>query len=64
MSEQGEWEALVEDALRIRESAEAKERRYAQLRRDIIRSNTLTPIEVSELMALIQTGTLDGDGRH
>lgn len=60
MSELAEWEALVEDALRIHETDEAKERRYAQLRRDIIRSTTLTPIEVSELMARIQAATLDG----
>jgi hypothetical protein len=62
MSEHQEWTALVEEALHIREDDEAKERRFAQLRRDIIRSPNLSPIEVSELMARIQAGGPDGTG--
>ena len=56
MSELEEWEALVEDALRIREPDQDKERRLAQLQRDITRSHHLSPIEVSELMGRIQAG--------
>jgi hypothetical protein len=55
MSEHAEWEALVEEALRIRESDEDKERRLGQLARDIIRSDTLTAVESSELIARLQT---------
>jgi hypothetical protein len=60
MSELAEWEALIEEALRINEPDEAKERRLAQLQRDIIRSPALTPVEVSELMSRIQAGAADG----
>ena len=62
MSELEEWEALVEDALRIHEPDPDKERRLAQLQRDITRSHHLTPIEVSELMGRIQTGAASGRG--
>jgi hypothetical protein len=55
MSEHAEWEALVEEALRIREPDEDKERRLGQLARDIIRSDTLTAVESSELIARLQT---------
>jgi hypothetical protein len=60
MSEHAEWEALIEEALRIREPDDHKDRRFAQLQRDIIRSPNLSPVEVSELMARIQARALDG----
>jgi hypothetical protein len=55
MSEHAEWEALVEEALRIHEPDEDKERRLGQLARDIIRSDALTAVESSELIARLQT---------
>lgn len=54
-----EWKALIEEALRIREPSADKERRLAQLRRDIVRAE-LTGEQVGELMARIQQGLEDG----
>jgi len=58
VDERAEWQALVDDALSIRESAEDKRRRLHQLQRDIARAE-LAPIDQSELLSRLQA--VDGN---